>query len=134
MTDQEIIKAVAELDGWSFVTSRDVQGKAMPEYWENENDERPVIYEQRHLPHYLTSRDAILSLIEKKDYFLKRDIFLELKRITHASFLVFLATARQLCEALLRATGKWQDHPGETPHAGGVETTTGLIGHNERTQ
>jgi len=60
----------------------------------------------RYCPDYLTSRDAIVSVIEKQKSFIQRAINDRLKHITDWGF-TYLATPSQLCEALLRATGNW---------------------------
>lgn len=83
MNEPDQIKAIAKLDY---------------------QDIRPIT-KASPLPPYLTSRDAIISVIEKqgegvsetvKEFLIKQNV-----RPT------FLATPPQLCEALLRATGKW---------------------------
>ncbi len=110
MKNQDIIKAIAELDGWK------------PKYLSQES-------QGLNPPPYLTSRDAIIPVIEKK-----------LSRHTCHSFfdalgliaivdwqdcdgapsyegdgsyfeqwVLFKAKPSQMCEALLRATGKWRE-------------------------
>jgi len=108
------IKAIAELDGWTIETEasgyqwihrKDSNGKL------ETNDFRCLSY--------LTSRDAIVPVIEKQPAGVKDKIRKYLWSIwyheqcsdvtPYSEFEVWLltATATQLSEALLRATGKW---------------------------
>lgn len=59
------------------------------------------------LPPYLTSRDAIVPVVEKQPPHVQYQVhkFLGELEIRYR----WLATPRQLCEALIRATGKWVD-------------------------
>ena len=106
MTPQEITIAVAELDGWN--------------HWFNgwnksyENIEPLILTEQ--LPPYLTSRDAIVPVIEKQDEATRWRFIHYLLKIPTGGYinykdveLALLAPVSHLCEALLRATGKWKD-------------------------
>lgn len=61
MTNNEIIKAVAELDGWRdcYETEGGVMGRFDPAC-------APVTYKEAGLEKYLTSRDAIVLVCEKQ--------------------------------------------------------------------
>lgn len=104
MTDTEIIKAVAELDGWKFGEGRMAAFCQPPPY------EFGVVTHDK-LPSYLTSLDAIVPVIEKQDEWAQRHFIEALQDTTEEISVIklFLATPRQLCEALLRATGKWKE-------------------------
>lgn len=119
MTPEDKIKAIAELDGWSdiswpFGTAFTGQGKP-PHLNANLTPLLP----------YLTSRDAIVPVIEKHPLEVKRkvvhivsDLFYSSKdeknqwynggwRVDCKAMACLFSTPSQLCEALLRATGKW---------------------------
>lgn len=105
MDTNDIIKAIAELDGWTLSNLDD----SNPEVIWHKNTPDGMIYDT---PDYLTSRDAIIPVIEKRQYCLLHrnlwwviDEWLEKQDILPA----LKATPRQLSEALLRATGKWKD-------------------------
>jgi hypothetical protein len=89
MKEQEKIKAIAEFDGVEFKSQ-----------WEFAH------YDVSYSKPYLTSRDAIVPVIEKQTDDIKGEISDWL--MTRAEWLI-TATPPQLCEALLRATGKWKD-------------------------
>ena len=114
MTDQDIVHAVAGLDGLyglytTFDGSRSNSGELVP--------------------NYLISRDVIIGVIKKKVNKITCHSFFDTLGIVVAQdtsdcdgvyeyqgdgsyyemWLLFMATPRQLCEALLRATGKWKD-------------------------
>jgi hypothetical protein len=117
------IKALAELDGWTDISSGwgrddgDVYG-VKPNYPDYPN---PAHYA---VPSYLTSYDAIIPLIQKQP---KRgfDRFVRLLnrefcfghrvplpcrlKSSDCSFMLYQASPSQLCEALLRATRKWTE-------------------------
>jgi len=119
MTDQDQIVALAELDGLepTFVTgTNDIV------YW-NDPKENARLITWRELPNWLNSRDAIVPLIEKfvntnTDY-LKHSFILHLAKIACGkcewydavkdAIKFVLPTPKQLCEAILRATGKWKE-------------------------
>lgn len=99
MTDTEIIIAVAKLDGFNSVKIK-MDGK------------KPFVSGERadwfgcRVPDYLISRDAIIPVIEKQPQVIQyrtntefQDLDVELK---------FLATPKQLCIALLKATGGFE--------------------------
>ena len=125
MKPQDIIKAIAELDGWTNIcnfkngwlekgTGFDKFGrKGM--WGQNENGlSKPC-------KDYLNSRDAIVPVIEKQDEVTRRCCArfvyvlrsLDLLRPEPSDDYVWqsllLATPSQLSEALLRATGKWKE-------------------------
>jgi hypothetical protein len=107
MTDRDIITAVAGLDGWQ----RRLTG------WQKYPHAPLTPTEQ--LPPYLTSRDAIVPVIEKQPKSVQVNTSILLEEIVYrgtdchlcllTSILMVLATPSQLCEALLRATGTWKD-------------------------
>lgn len=96
MTNQEKIKALAELDGWIC----DDQG-----YWSNRLDEYGQIksYPLGGLhPNWLTSYDAIIPLIQKQP----EEIRSKVRDILDSRCYVFDAPIDELVDALLIATGK----------------------------
>jgi hypothetical protein len=102
MKDTDIIKAIAELDGW----------EQEPDGLWGKPGHQPPYPLGGDAPDYLNSRDAIIPVIEKRQYCLPHrnlwwviDEWLEKQGILPA----LKATPRQLSEALLRATGKWED-------------------------
>src|ERR1017187_9642349 len=107
MKDQDIIKVIAELDGF-----RDFKIKVKPAityYWAYQSG----ALNWEILPDYLISRDAIVPVIEKQHIGIKKRIVINLsmKLAAHPDrdCNLLLATPAQLCEALLRATGKWKE-------------------------
>lgn len=111
MKPQDQIAAVAELDGRKdeYLMDLDIgTRKGHPE----------LLMRDDYL--YLTSRDAIIAVIEKVilgNEELEKKFHHELFKIMAASFskgvtvavTLVCATAEQLTEALLRATGKWKE-------------------------
>jgi hypothetical protein len=71
------------------------------------------------LPNYLTSRDAIVPVIEKQNLSTQLNIVIHIYQMrciksgkywTNSDVAeIMLASAEQLSEALLRATGKWKN-------------------------
>ena len=116
MTDTEQIKAIAELDGWTLqevTINSHVEASYKDTMWTKEGCMAGGV------PNYLTSRDAIIPVIEKlyskNDY--EAGKFIDVLAViighehnlgTHCIGLV-ISTPKQLCEALLRATNKWYD-------------------------
>lgn len=114
MNEQDQIRAIAELDGW--VWHGDSAWDTNLPYWKNKEG---IAYQW--LPHYLTSYDAIIPVIQKQQetnldvryaisYVLQSLRFgFNSKNLDHAEAtdLLLCASPSQLCEALLRATGKW---------------------------
>ncbi len=108
MKPEQQIKALAELDGYSHLETSgpwhtwcgaDLTGEAYT------------------IPDYLTSYNAIIPLIQKQPKDVQLDFMvcllnllnLEVNDMVSCWSLMKLlqATPAQLCEALLRATGKW---------------------------
>ena len=111
MTDQDKIKALAELDGWTLTT------KSIPVWtvtgYSGEGEYQPSdrtgfargdafkLYNS--MPQYLTSYDAIIPLILRQDYHIKRKVFDAMEELLdEADF----GSPTQLADALLVATGK----------------------------
>jgi hypothetical protein len=117
MKPQDIIKAIAKLDGWTRKPEFDYLAqlptwdpRKILEQWEKDGSLTDK------LPPYLTSRDAIVPVIEKQDYGTQLRFIRELAKIVIAdrwherenyAMQLLKATPFQLCEALLRATNKW---------------------------
>jgi hypothetical protein len=124
MKAEEQIKAIAELDGYSF---KDESSK-----YPNEPDWQTKLAVYRgdgfvgllggstSFDRYLTSRDEIIPVIENgwagkfpfdgnifTEILFERGIKKEPCCTTCDALRVLKATPDQLCEALLRATGKW---------------------------
>jgi hypothetical protein len=112
MNDQDIIKAIAELDGW------------MPKDCENDYifvkqlGNSTLQVHETNLPPYLTSRDAIVPLInrlieERKLTGTQLGNFFKwtgagMMSVDYQNYIVLLkCEPLKLCKALLRATGKW---------------------------
>jgi hypothetical protein len=140
MNEIDQIKAIAELDGWKFWCTphygHDGKWHCEPykgkDIWDAKHSAwagKPVDIQydlEEELPNYITSRDAIIPVIEKQDDDTRQRFFYELLNlrglsiettsawnytinITHLQFAdAILATPAQLAEALLRATGKWR--------------------------
>lgn len=118
MNDEQIIIAVAELDGYT-VNYRE-EGLS-PHYLRYGG-----ICGQEHMK-YLTSRDAIIPVIEKLHPSLfeavcanllldlmhywdtERKLSVDWKNRNLVIMATIHATPRQLCVALLKATGKWKE-------------------------
>jgi hypothetical protein len=118
MTPEQITKAVAELDGFENV---DIYIKRGPipfciSVLQGTRDglgesQDTLGREMFVIPQYLTYRDAIVPVIEKQDYTTRVEIVAWFKKQSQSNLSCALdilkATPPQLCEALLRATGKW---------------------------
>jgi hypothetical protein len=105
MKPKDQIKAIAELDG-RYVDGITTDGdcyETIPQRGSPDDDIEVF--------RYLTSRDAIVPVIEKQGWEMIAYIMLELFNKERNPDLRYscLATPSQLCEALLRATGKWVD-------------------------
>lgn len=85
-----------------------------------------------HWKPYTTSRDAIVPVIERqppavlaeccrvllellKDYWIQFDKDVDWSSQIMCMMATLKATPAQLCEALLRATGKWKESQGDAP-------------------
>ena len=107
MTDQSQIIALAELDGWEYQP----EGAWCKACYKR--GDSVVLPEQ--LDYYLTSRDAIVPVIEKQSDGVQRKVAAALWSETFSRDLIGLIQStikknpRQLSEALLRATGKWKE-------------------------
>lgn len=109
---EDQIKAIAELDGWSNVTIYPSENNQVDGFKPNGMGWSEC------LP-YTTSRDAIVPVIEKQTEEMQlKTIYTLSKTMTHPKdwdyvtgwmLLAIKATPTQLCEALLRATGKWKE-------------------------
>lgn len=120
MTEQDQIKAIAELDGWILEPSgKDSFNVFHAAFWRH-----PDKQGEHTLPNYLYSRDAIIPVIEKvciQKHSYRGNFNAELFQLTtnrnlssaikepNFIFAALTASAAQLSEALLRATGKWVD-------------------------
>ena len=90
MKPEEQIKALAELDGIFL------------DEWRPENRKHFKIP-------YLTSYDAIIPLIQKQSYGIIANIHDILCTTNDTKYFLRDCSPAQLCEALLRATGKWKE-------------------------
>lgn len=101
MNEQAQIKAVAELDGWKYIKAgKDDFGVPYSDLVNRGHE--TILFEK--LPPYLTSRDAIIPVIERQSVGIRVIVINEMEEIfLNGEF----PTAAQLTEALLRATGKW---------------------------
>lgn len=117
MTDNEIIIAVAKLDGWTGVqynSSESFSTSGIIGIFPSSNTGRFEI-----VPPYLTSRDAIIPVIKKHRGYHGRIAWSlcisnenadEKESWTIEDCITILtATPKQLCIALLKATGKWEE-------------------------
>jgi hypothetical protein len=123
MTPEDQIKAIAELDGWTNIHNANTM--AIGGIWRGYPPTGQIIGKPELLPPYLISRDAIVPVIEKHPLEVKRkvvnivsDLFYSSKdeknqwynggwRVDCKAMACLFSTPSQLCEALLRATGKW---------------------------
>lgn len=112
MRPERIIEEVAKLDGW-FLHGRN----SLIMYKTSDNKPDGCVTEESHieaqkLSRYLTSRDAIVPVIEEQERKIRRRIatlFFSVNNDEKDNMLKLLtATPSQLCEALLRATNKWR--------------------------
>lgn len=113
MTDRDLIIAVAKLDGWVEACTVDRHGnkfyRRIEDKQENGKEWRRFgDFPKSHkpLPPYLTCRDAIIPVIEKQNEQIKNLIQTELS--FHYQY-IFLADAKQLAIALVKATGGWKE-------------------------
>jgi len=104
MTNEAQIKALAALDGFTSVMNSQGFG------WIGIPPLPPPVGHQG-LPNYLTSYDAIIPLIQKCISWpgFKNEFHCGFNYNKFSIAEVFTATPPQLCEALLRATGKWTE-------------------------
>ena len=117
MKPKDQIKTIAELDGWN----KESEPCPANEVWGTSGN-KPRWNFIHQLPPYLTSRDAIVPVIEKQSTNIRLEIGIQLaimRRELHGYptdnnvegwiIVALIATPFQLCEALLRATNKWKD-------------------------
>lgn len=114
MTTTEQIKALAELDGWTEVGSHKPLGFTFHCLSGKRDKDNYNFYPVKD---YRGSYDAIIPLMQKQDSMVfiaflcallpDEEAFKELHTVAKARALYY-ATPSQLCEALLRATGKWK--------------------------
>lgn len=105
MTDNAIVIAVAKLDGWTQIernhpSDNDLYSGVKPDY---PNYPNPAKYE---LPDYLTSRDAIISVIEKQTDTVQYNTFLQLSVVAYKAI---VQSPRALSIALVKAAGNWEE-------------------------
>lgn len=98
MSDDEILIEVAKLDGKEYHKPTEEEVKRGSYY--------------QYEPDYLNSRDAIMPVIEKQPTLTQHyilDILAEMVYMRHKNTClgVLFATPRQLCLALLKATGRF---------------------------
>jgi hypothetical protein len=117
MKPQDIIKAIAELDGWldvkEYIYNYDYMGDN-GELKQVQGRDPLDLGRLQTLKSYLTSRDAIVPVIEKHypdkvAQELGKMLANQFKTANVTIAQIMCATPSQLCEALLRATGKWVD-------------------------
>lgn len=126
MNKHDQIKAIAELDGWTDVNWYDGDNSG-PGYWNGYPETKVGVSEameweaqkekyHKPLPHYLTSYDAIIPVIQKLGkmdgisfvgYLMVTEFGSNFEIDESAAFKLITCTPAQLAEALLRATGKW---------------------------
>ena len=96
MTELDQIKAIAELDGRQINLTEDGD-----------------IIDEDSPPDYLHSLDAIVLVIRKQwlaQAFAPEKFYQAIPNYyPHILTFIQYTTAKELCEALLRATGKWKD-------------------------
>lgn len=112
MKDQSIIIAVAKLDGYKDYHQK---GGTLGSVWEGyDTNDKFVIFED--LPHYPTSHDAIIPVIEKAFNTEQMNVSLFIDELRQyygiqgslsPMFTLFIPP-KQLCIALLKATEKWE--------------------------
>lgn len=121
MTDQEIIIEVAKLDGWIYHPAQDVYQKEFSD--RTRHVSTPLV--EKHLGSYLTSRDAIIPVIEKQGLGIKytlgwklseelnfdEESLSDVDNLGYRFTDILCATPRQLCIALLKASGNWKEQP-----------------------
>ena len=99
MTPEDQIKAIAELDGYTI----EERGEGLTPHCRHKVKPLCGLNQLQ----YLTSRDAIVPVIEKQPKEVRLHIASML--ILAEDDVTVFPSATQLSEALLRATGKWKD-------------------------
>lgn len=101
MKPEEQIKALAELDGWEWKSN--IHGV---EVWHPPGIAEWQYYDKLPPVKYLTSYDAIIPLIKKLN---QPHCLVHYDNDPLQGGAMIIPTPAQLCEALLRATGKWKE-------------------------
>ena len=101
MTNDDKIKALSGLDGWKW----EARFCGAVKVW---NNPPKMVFYDEDLPRYLDSYDAIIPLIQKQDMIVKASMC-KLIGVKHDYCAWISATPSQICDALLRATGKWKE-------------------------
>ncbi len=95
----EKLKVLAELDGWTQIKD-EVLGSGGPGRIPSPHGVPPGKNYRAICKSYLTSYDAIIPLIQRQPMGI---------RVTLEKNCTVFDSAEQLCDALLRATGKWKE-------------------------
>lgn len=110
MSEQDQIRAIAELDGFNPEPTPKKDSIASGGWGPDHN--KPEWNFTHQLPRYLTSRDAIVPVVQKhwRTASTIKGIAwqTEFHRTLPSLECVLFATPLQLCEALLHATNKWK--------------------------
>lgn len=117
MTDEQIIIAVSKLDGWTECERKGYEGFWMPSDYVYDKSPYSKLKLLIELPPYLTSRDAIVPVIEKQ---ITTEELMEKfgmclishnPKMTTVEFfkVVMFSTPRKLCVALLKAIGNFKE-------------------------
>lgn len=106
MSEQDQIKAIAELDGKPTAGIYGGCVLSLNGKWVFTDSEHQI----KMLPDYLHSYDAIIPVIQKQDRKIIVRLILSFKGRNDVArmFDWIQYKPAQLCEALLRATGKWK--------------------------
>lgn len=121
MTDQDLIIAVAKLDGWEFWTHPEgspklakARDREQRDYWTSQGCftiETNFGVLPKNIPDYLTSRDAIIPVIEKQPDSVIATVCMHLiaDKQHREGFRLLLSKPKQLAIALVKATGGWKE-------------------------
>lgn len=106
MKPEDKIKVLAELDGYFDVHVDDSMSNK-PTLCGTRGEVRNKIVKVYHdIPSYLTNYDPIIRLIQKQPREVKRDF---ITRIKWFAVYTFECSPEQLCDALIKAVGKWKE-------------------------
>jgi len=109
MTNEQQIKALAELDGWKFIrVDKGPYNNAGFRVFLNDTEKGgfsdfqgfECVHNMFNIPRYLSSYDAIIPLLRKQPESVLHKV---------ADAMDIMTTPTQLAEALLRATNNWKD-------------------------
>jgi hypothetical protein len=103
VTEQDQIKALAELDGLE-ITGEQCDPDVGVWLQCHKKGQDFTNTKALAVPEYLTSYDAIIPLIQKQEVWIRAKI-----AARHPQGITFMSSPAQLCEALLRATGRWTE-------------------------